>query len=158
MHIAVTATYAVALLLYAVWFGIAIYLLIAPCYDKLSGQAFIEWFQKIDPYMKVRAPQLSFAQLGVTVLLLILMRERWSSLAFGLVAFGLLTTVIATAIAVRGNVPLNRQMDRWSPTQPPDGWERIRDQWLGFHRQRGLAEIAGFVALLVSAFLHLGAA
>jgi hypothetical protein len=50
VSLTIVGTYFVALLLYATWFGIAMLTFIAPCYDKLSGPTFIEWFQKIDPY------------------------------------------------------------------------------------------------------------
>jgi uncharacterized membrane protein len=154
MNLVITVAYVVALLFYATWFGIAAYMLIAPCYDKLSGPTFIEWFQKIDPYMKVRAPQMMLAQLAVTLVLLLLMHDRSASPEFWLTALALVTTAATMGIAIRGNVPLNRQMDHWSHSHPPDGWEQTRDRWLGYHHLRSIAEIAGFVALLVSALLY----
>lgn len=154
MSTLITALYGLALLPYAAFFGIAVYLLIAPCYDKLSGQAFIEFFQRIDPYMKVRAPFLNLGQVALTVLLLGLLHDRWATAPFGLTAAALLAGLISAVIAVRGNVPLNRQMSRWSPDDPPAGWERVRDRWLRYHSLRGAAEIAGFVLLLTAALIQ----
>jgi hypothetical protein len=68
--------------------------------------------------------------------------------------FDLVTTVAAMLIAVRGNVTINRLMDHWSPAAPPAGWEQVRARWLAYHRLRGIAEIAGFIALLVAALLY----
>ena len=158
MHLATTIVYALALLLYATWFGIAVYMVIAPCYDKLSASTFIEWFQKIDPYMKVRARQLLLGQLLLTLLLLGLTLDRLPSLAFWLTAVALLATTVAMVIAVRGNVPINRQMDKWATTTPPADWEQVRDRWLRYHSQRGFAESAGFLAMLVATLLHAGGA
>jgi hypothetical protein len=89
MSLAITTAYVVALLLYATWFGVAIYMFLAPCYSQLSGPAFIEWFQKIDPYMKVRARQLIVAQLVLTLLILGLMHDRWATLGFWLTVVAL---------------------------------------------------------------------
>jgi hypothetical protein len=153
VHLATTIVYALALLLYATWFGIAVYMVIAPCYDKLSPPTFIEWFQKIDPYMRVRARQLLLGQLFVTLLLLGLAFDL-SSPAFWLTAIALMTTIVSMMVAVRGNVPINRQMDKWSPSAPPADWEHVRDRWLRYHGQRGFAEGAGFLAMLVATLLH----
>ena len=154
MSLAIVGAYFVALLLYATWFGIAMFTFIAPCYDKLSGPTFIEWFQKIDPYMKIRARQLILSQLLVTLLLLSLLHDRSASLEFWLTGIALVMTAVSMGIAVRGNVPLNRQMDHWSPSNPPDQWEEIRERWLHYQRLRGIAEVAGFVTLLVAALLY----
>ncbi len=154
MSLAIVGVYFVALLLYATWFGIAMFMFIAPCYDKLAGPTFIEWFQKIDPYMKIRAPQLTVAQIVVTFLLLILLHDRSAAPEFQLTGVALVLTVVAMVVAVRGNVPLNCQMDQWSASSLPDHWEEIRDQWLLYHRLRGIAEVAGFVTLLVATLLY----
>jgi hypothetical protein len=155
---ATTIVYALALSLYAIWFGIAAYLVIAPCYDKLSAPTFIEWFQKIDPYMKVRARQLSVGQLLLTISLIGLTLDRSSSLAFWLTVAALVSSTVAAVIAVRGNVPQNRQMDQWSPAAPPADWERVRDRWLRYHSQRGAAETAGFLAMLAATLLYVSGA
>jgi hypothetical protein len=76
MSVVILALYGFALLPYAAFFGIAVYLFLAPCYDKLSGRTFLEFFQKIDPYMRVRAPLLSLAQVGLTVPLLGLLPDH----------------------------------------------------------------------------------
>lgn len=139
--------YALALLPAAAFFGIAAYLFLAPCYDKLSGRAFVEWFQAVDPYMKVRARQLTLAQVALTLPVL----GFTAGVPFWLTLLALLLTVAAAAVAVLGNVPLNRQMARWDPADPPDGWERVRDRWLRYHDYRGVAQTAAFGLLLAAA-------
>jgi hypothetical protein len=147
----ITALYGAALLAFAVYFGIAVFMLIAPSYDKLSGRGFVEYFQKTDPYMRGRAPLISLAQVATTLPLLGLTCDRWAALPFWLTLLALATALVAAAVAVQGNVPLNRQMERWSPAEPPPGWEQVRDRWLRYHHLRGAASIAGFVLLLAAA-------
>jgi uncharacterized membrane protein len=142
--------YGLALLPYAAFFGIAVYLFIAPCYTKLSGRSFIEFFQKIDPFMKVRAPLLALAQIALTLLLLAFLVHPWRGLPFCLTLGALLSAVISMTIAIKGNAPLNRKMDRWSPADPPPSWEQVRDQWLRLHALRGVMGVAGFVLLLAA--------
>lgn len=149
-----TGLFGIALLPYAVSFGIAVYFFIAPCYDKLSGPTFIEFFRNIDPYMKVWARRLLRSQITLTLPLLGLMFDRWASLPFWLTLVALLMGVTSMVIAVKGNVPLNRQMDHWSPSEPPTGWEKVRARWLRYHSLRGVAEVVGFAALLAAALTY----
>jgi hypothetical protein len=138
----ITALYGLALLPAAVLFGIAVYLFIAPAYDK------------VDPSMQVRAPRLSLARFALLLLLLGLTGRQWAGIPFWLTAAAWLLGVVSMVIAVRGNVPLNRQMDHWSPDDPPLGWETVRDRWLPYQDLRGAAEAASFVLLLSAALLY----
>jgi hypothetical protein len=149
----ITTLYGVALLPFAVYFGTAVFLLLAPSYDKLSGRGFVEYFQKADPYIRVRAPLVSLAQVATTLPLLGLTCDRWASLPFLLTLLALAMALVASVIAVKGNVPRNRRMERWSPAEPPAGWEQVRDRWLRYHHLRGAASIAGFVLLLAAALM-----
>lgn len=153
MAVIITTLYGVALLPFAVYFGIAVFVFIAPSYDKLSGRGFVEYFQKTDPYMRVRAPLVSLAQVATTLPLLGLTCDRWAALSFWLTLLALTMALIASVIAVKGNVPLNREMERWSPAEPPSDWEQVRDRWLRYHHLRGAAAIAGFMLLLVAALM-----
>lgn len=153
MSIWIAILYALALLPYAVFFGISVFIFMAPCYDKLSGRAFVEYFQAIDPYMKVRAPVVGQLKLGLTIPLLVLQVREWDRPAFALTCFALLASLASAVIAVRGNVPLNRHMDGWSAESPPAEWAEVRRAWLKFHDWRGIAEIAAFLALLIAAML-----
>jgi Domain of unknown function (DUF1772) len=150
----IIALFQLTLLPYATFFGIAVYIFIAPCYDKMSAQAFIEFFQNVDPYMKVWAKRLLLIQITLTILLLVFLGDRWTSLTIWLVLVGLITSFTSLAIAIKGNVPLNRQMDRWSPFNPPLDWERVRDRWLYYHHLRGVVEIIGFLSVLSSAMMY----
>ncbi|HVK18732.1 MAG TPA: DUF1772 domain-containing protein [Fimbriiglobus sp.] len=151
MSALVPALFGLALLPYAAFFGIAVYLFIAPCYNKLSGRAFTEFFQAIDPYMRVRAPLLGLAQVALTLPLLGLLANQRAAWPFGLTLAALLAAVVGMAIAIKGNVPLNRQLIRWLPPDLPADWEQVRDRWLRLHSLRGAVESVGFVLLLAAA-------
>jgi ribosomal protein S10 len=151
----IIALFQLTLLPYATFFGIAVYLFIAPCYDKMSAQTFIEFFQTVDPYMKVWAKRLLLMQIALTILLLVLMHNQWTSLSSWLTLLGLMISVTSMEIAIKGNVPLNRQMDRWSPLNPPLDWERVRDRWLYYHHLRGVV-VASFIARILSTTASIG--
>lgn len=154
MFIVITILFGLVLLPFAVFFGIAVYFFIAPCYDELSSATFIEFFQKVDPYMKVWARRLLLSQIALTLLLLTLLSTRWMTLPFALTLLALLMAFTSLIIAVKGNVPINRRMDHWSPVEPPKEWEEVRDRWLRYHSLRGIAEVTGFLVLLSAALVY----
>lgn len=154
MFIGVTVLFGVVLLPYAFFFGIAAYFFVAPCYAEMSGYAFIELFQKIDPYMKVWAKRLLLTQVASTLVLLGLLYAYGEPLPFVLSLLALGTALVSLIIAVKGNVPINREMDHWLPDAPPKDWEQVRDRCLRYHYLRGKAEIIGFLSLLCASLLY----
>ena len=66
-----------------------------------------------------------------------------------LVAF--LAFVTETIFMLRGNMPINKAINTWTRDDYPDNWEVFRDRWLKVFRYRQVANITGFVSLLVGA-------
>ena len=67
---------------YALFLGIGFYFVVAPCYGKLSSRTFIEFFQGLDRYMKVRAKSLMLLRLAGSLLLLGLLGFHGAASAF----------------------------------------------------------------------------
>ncbi|MEZ0386307.1 MAG: hypothetical protein ACAI34_04510, partial [Verrucomicrobium sp.] len=150
-----TAFYFFDLLPFAIFFGIAVYMWMAPYYKKLSARAFTEFFQGVDPYMKIWARNLVLAELllSLTIAVVHTSKGQWAGASLAFVVF--LTAVASLVIAVRGNVPLNIIMTTWDPRSPPADWAVIRDRWFTFHHWRGCVETLGFLLLLIGAFCYL---
>ncbi len=60
----------------------------------------------------------------------------------------LVALVIDIAIALKGNIPLNRTINTWSANRYPDNWQQVRSKWFSLYHVRQVANIAGFVCLL----------
>jgi hypothetical protein len=75
-----------------------------------------------------------------------------SMLAFYLTLGGLALFVVALAITLMVNVPIDNQIKQWTvQTLPPD-WETIRDRWEFYHTFRTFISLSG-LALIVGAAL-----
>lgn len=153
MSAGITVAYGFALLLYAALLGMGVYLFMAPCRDRLSGRTFIECFQQINPYLKVRVRVLSLATVALTLVLLVLLFNRWTGTPFWLTLAALLGVGVGMAVDFKGNEPLSRRMDLWSPADPPADWEQVRDRWLHLQSFRGAMSATGFVLLLSAALI-----
>jgi uncharacterized membrane protein len=70
--------------------------------------------------------------------------------AFRLVLAGVGLLLVALAITLTVNVPIDHAIDRWTiETLPPD-WTSSRDRWQLFHTLRTFACLAGFGCALAA--------
>ena len=84
------------------------------------------------------------------LVLLILAREP-RSWAFALSLVGLLCAVVALAVTLLVNVPINAAQMAWSPQAPPPDWAEVRDRWQLAHALRTAAAVAGFSCQILAA-------
>ncbi|HEY6879615.1 MAG TPA: hypothetical protein VI299_16425 [Polyangiales bacterium] len=68
-------------------------------------------------------------------------------------AVAALSLVVDLLLAVKLNVPINTQMDRWTPATLPSDWESYRARWDSALALRRLVLGAGFIALTVAPLL-----
>jgi hypothetical protein len=120
----------------------------------LSAPAYIELRQHVNAVMTKRVPLIYGGALATVLLVLAL--SIWIRSASGLVASAVALVCLAADVflMLRANVPINAVVDRWSPTEYPDDWERFRAQWFETFAYRQIVLLAGFVALLVGAVLQ----
>jgi len=57
--------------------------------------------------------------------------------------------LVVLIVSVRGEVPLNKQIQTWIPGVAPANWAGIRDRWLANHLIRTIAGLLGFVCAAV---------
>ena len=60
----------------------------------------------------------------------------------------LVALVIDIAIAMKGNIPLNKTINSWTPAQYPNNWEQVRANWFSLYHVRQAINIVGFISLL----------
>jgi hypothetical protein len=59
-------------------------------------------------------------------------------------------------LMVRGNLPINAAIDRWSTTEQPADWEAYRNRWFTVFGYRQVVLLVGYVSLLVGAVFQGG--
>jgi len=83
---------------------------------------------------------------------LFLLYQQKSMLAFYLTLGGLVLFVVAVAITLVVNVPIDNQIKQWTVQTLPPNWEAIRDRWEFYHAVRTFVSLGG-LALIVGAAL-----
>ena len=67
-------------------------------------------------------------------------------------AFGAVCYAAVIAITLPTDLPINKQVARWSIENPPGDWAAVRARWIRFHVIRTLFSVPGF-ALYAAALI-----
>jgi uncharacterized membrane protein len=103
--------------------------------------------RNLRPVMGALLPGAVAANLAVLALSL---RERRSP-AFALTLAGFLCQLTSLVVTGLFELPINARVMTWSPEDPPEGWEALRDRWDAFHTVRTATSVAGLGCLVAAA-------
>ena len=87
----------------------------------------------------------TLAVLSQVVLLVQLRVNGFNAFLPSLIAFALL--LIAVAVTLLIEVPIDNQIKSWTPASLPADWTRLRDRWEAFHVLRTFSALAGVIVL-----------
>ena len=117
--------------------------------SRLSVSTYVEFHQAtnhtFNPYMPIVVVG---ALLGGIVLAIL--SPGIHSLSGELAIAGSVCYVAVLAIALSTDVPINKQIARWSVQNPPDDWMSIRASWVRFHIIRTLFSLPGLACYILA--------
>lgn len=116
---------------------------------ELSGPAYVELRQRINPVMGKRLPGVYMVALVTLVLLLVLAAGNDRLVAA--TSLAIICLMADVVVMLRASVPINGVVDGWSSGQPPDDWENYRTKWFAAFAPRQVLLLVGFVALVFGA-------
>jgi uncharacterized membrane protein len=91
------------------------------------------------------------AILAILPVLFLLYRRRSGALYPALAGFALF--VIALAVTLIVEVPIDNQIEVWTVASLPANWQQLRDRWELFHVIRTWASVIGLAMLILGALL-----
>jgi hypothetical protein len=107
----------------------------------LPEQMWTQSFQLEDALFSKVMPPLFLTTLTAMLVSCFVMRGSVRGLFVAATVFMLIVLIVS----VRGEVPLNQQIQTWVPGAAPANWADIRDRWLANHLVRTVAGLLGFV-------------
>jgi uncharacterized membrane protein len=136
--------------MWGTWFGLS------RSIGAISPQTFLEvgrtMIGNLGGPMSVLMPAAVLSGIVVGVLLF----RRGQALGCVLAVASLVLLLVAMAITLAVNVPIDRQIQSWTiGTLPPD-WTAIRDRWEFYHGLRALASLFALACLFVSTLATAG--
>jgi uncharacterized membrane protein len=117
--------------------------------SRLSVSTYVEFHQAtnrtFNPYMPI-------VVMGALIggIVLAILSPGIHSLSGELAIAGSVCYVAVLAIALSTDVPINKQIARWSVHSPPDDWSPIRASWVRFHIVRTLFSLPGLACYILA--------
>ena len=118
---------------------------------SLDANAYTELRKLIDFSMRSNFKYVIYGALFANLALVISNIRNPGSLVFIAAAVAFVALTIDTLLTVKGNLPINDAINSWSADKYPADWTDYRDRWFAIFRYRQIANITGFVSLLVGA-------
>jgi uncharacterized membrane protein len=71
-------------------------------------------------------------------------------LNFYLLGAGCLCMAVVAFVTVFGNIPLNNQIQTWTPASPPPNWQDLADLWWRLQTIRTIAALGGLALVILA--------
>lgn len=118
---------------------------------NLQAGPYTEVRKLIDTSMRSNFKYVIYAALLFSLLLVILNIKNPGSLVFIATSIAFVALVADTLLTVKGNLPINDIINSWTADNIPANWADYRAKWFRIFQYRQVANITGFVSLLVAA-------
>ena len=105
----------------------------------------------IDTSMRRNFKYVIYAALIANLLLIISTGKNPGSLVSITAIIAFITLIADTLLSVKGNLPINGIINTWSPGNLRANWAHYRTKWFAVFQYRQVANITGFVSLLMGA-------
>jgi hypothetical protein len=115
----------------------------------LTPNAYLEFRQLIDTGFRKKFVYIVYGALTANLLLVIATLSNPGSMLFTAAVFSFGALLVDTSITIKGNLPINDHINTWTANTLPANWADVRDQWLSFYQYRQIANISGFLCLLI---------
>ena len=118
---------------------------------SLNAGSYIELRKLLDVNFRANFTYVVYAALITNLLLVLTTLKNPSSLLFITAAIAFVALIADTLLTVKGNLPINDVINTWSSDNYPTNWADYRTKWLNIFHYRQIANIIGFVSLLIGA-------
>ncbi len=123
---------------------------------KLEASSYTELRKLTDTSMRGKFTYVVYAALLFTLTLVIVTVKAPGSLQFITAAIAFVALIADTLLTVKGNLPINDIINSWSSDTYPENWAYYRTKWFHIFQYRQVANITGFVSLLVGTVFSSG--
>ena len=115
---------------------------------KMGATSYIETRKLIDAELQSTLSLAYYLALAASILLTAFSVVNPSGILFISSVIALLALVIDIALAMKGNIPINKVINSWTTNRYPENWQLIRSRWFSLYHIRQAVNIVGFVGLL----------
>ena len=118
---------------------------------NLEFNTYTEIRKLIDLSMRANFKYVVYTALLSDLALVITTIKSPGSLQFIMAVIAFVALIADTLITVKGNLPINDIINSWSSNSCPANWADYRARWFHLFQYRQVANITGFICLLIGA-------
>jgi uncharacterized membrane protein len=116
---------------------------------NLKASTYTEFRKLIDASMRNNFRYAVYGALFTNLLLVIVTVHNPPDLKFITASVAFVCLIADTWLTLKGNMPVNNAINEWTPDKYPENWTDFRSKWLSIFQYRQIANIIGFVSLLI---------
>ena len=126
-------------------------LALADAQKTLRPSSFIELRNLLDKKLQFNLRIVYYTTLFTNLVLILTSFVTDSKLLLitSAVAIGALVTDMI--FLFKGNIPVNKTIQTWTPENYPPDWKKFRNKWFFYYHRRQISDIIGFLSLLTGA-------
>lgn len=117
----------------------------------MEAAGYIELRKLMDAAFRARYKFAIYAAVLSNLALLIAAGKTYCSIFFVTSCLAFFALVMDTLLSVKGNVPINKEINTWTTDNYPADWADYRTEWLQIFKYRQVVTITGFIILLAGA-------
>ncbi len=118
---------------------------------NLKASSYTEFRKLIDVSMRNNFKYVVYTALITNLFLVILTFRNPGSLLFIAATIAFIGLITDTLLMVKGNLPVNDIINKWTFESYPENWSEYREKWLNIFQYRQFSNIIGFISLLFGA-------
>jgi hypothetical protein len=118
---------------------------------NLRAPAYVELRNLLDKQLNTYLRIVYYTVLVSSALLCVFTACKTASLLFMTSVIACIALWVDVFVMMKGNLPLNKLIQSWTPENYPDNWQEYRAEWLKHYQLRQVAAITGFLSLLTGA-------
>ena len=114
----------------------------------MQAVAYIETRKLIDAELRGSLSLVYYLALATSLLLTAFSVVNPNGVLFISSFIALVALVIDIAVALKGNIPINKVINNWTTDKYPADWQQVRNKWFSLYHVRQAVNIIGFISLL----------
>lgn len=118
---------------------------------SLNASSYIELRKLTDTFMRANFKYVIYIAFFANLLLVFSTIKAPKSLLFLSATVAMIALVIDVMLTLKGSLPINDIINSWSSNHFPTNWTMYRDRWFTIFQYRQIANILGFLSLLIAA-------
>lgn len=118
---------------------------------NLDAQSYTELRKLIDTGMNSNFKYVMYIALFSNFTLVFCTIKNPSNILFITAVIAFVALIADVLLALKGSIPINEVINSWSNNNYPTNWAEYRAKWFSIFQYRQVANIIGFIGLLIGA-------